>query len=190
MSMTDAPPNRVSLGDFSPADAIVVLGAVVRPDGRPSPALIRRADHAGALWRAGAAPVVLASGGQTSGPADGPTEAALIAMHLTADHGLPPEAMLREDRARNTLENAAFSLEIAAARGWRRILLVTDDTHMPRALWCFRSVARRRGMAVTVTPSAAAHARRFGLGWWTALAWEAAALPVYAWRLWRSRRGG
>ncbi|EKV29139.1 hypothetical protein C882_0446 [Caenispirillum salinarum AK4] len=189
MSMTDAPPNRVSLGDFPTADVIVVLGAAVRPDGTPSAALLRRADHAGALWRAGRAPVVLASGGQASGPADAPTEAHLIAMHLTADHGLPPTAVLREDAARNTLENAAFCLTEMKRRGWRCALVVTDGPHMPRALWCFRTLARRRRLAVTLVPAPAPAPGRFGPGWWAAVAWEAAALPVYAWRLWRAGGG-
>ena len=49
-----------------PADAIVVLGAA-QYDGRPSPVLKARLDHAVALWRAGAAPRVIVTGGRRAG---------------------------------------------------------------------------------------------------------------------------
>lgn len=112
-----------------------------------------------------------------------------MAMHLTANHGLPPDAIRREDAARDTLENAAFSLDVLLACGWQSMHLVTDETHMPRALWCFRTLARRRGQVVDIRPAPVPHPRRFRLGWWSMAAWEVAALPVYAWRLWRSRGG-
>lgn len=188
MSMTDRRSTRVSFADFPKADVLVVLGAAVRPDGRPSPALIRRADHAAALWRAGRAPVILATGGRPAGPGDSPTEAALIALHLTADHGIPRHALLRETKARNTLENADLSLDIIASRGWSSILLVTDALHMPRACWCFRVMARSRGVSPTISPAPVLSPDRFSLAWWGAAARESAAFPLYAWRLRRWKR--
>jgi len=47
---------------------IVVLGAKVRPDGRPSGAMERRMQVALALYRAGIAPLLLLSGGERSRP--------------------------------------------------------------------------------------------------------------------------
>jgi uncharacterized SAM-binding protein YcdF (DUF218 family) len=54
--------------------------------------------------------------------------------------GIPSEAIIIEDQARNTAENAKFSKEIAAPRPWETWLLVTSAHHMPRAIGAFRSV--------------------------------------------------
>src|SRR5687767_2551297 len=57
-----------------PAQAIVVLGAA-QWDGRPSPVLRARVDHAVGLWKKGFAPVLIMTGGR--GPGDTTTEAAV-----------------------------------------------------------------------------------------------------------------
>ncbi|WP_300535496.1 ElyC/SanA/YdcF family protein, partial [uncultured Mameliella sp.] len=46
----------------------LVLGASVRPDGRPSPALTRRVAHAVALWQAGRVGTLVLSGGVRTHP--------------------------------------------------------------------------------------------------------------------------
>ena len=55
------------------ADAIVVAGCLVHPDGTPTTALRQRASTAVSLWRVGHAPVILFTGGSKRGR---PTEAA------------------------------------------------------------------------------------------------------------------
>ena len=57
-----------------PANAIVVLGAA-QYDGRPSPVLRARVDHAIDLWRRGLAPVLFMTGGRGEG--DTTSEAAV-----------------------------------------------------------------------------------------------------------------
>jgi uncharacterized SAM-binding protein YcdF (DUF218 family) len=117
-------------------DAAVVLGAAVSADGRASPALLRRVGHAVALFHGGRAARLLMSGGLVRRP---PAEAELMRAQALAA-GVPDDAVLTEARSRNTLENALFCREIIARQGWRRIALVTDGYHMPRALYCFRRV--------------------------------------------------
>jgi uncharacterized SAM-binding protein YcdF (DUF218 family) len=53
-----------------------------------------------------------------------------------------------EARARNTYENAVESTNLAAAHGWRSLVIVTNALHMPRALACFR----RQGLDPDVLP--------------------------------------
>lgn len=54
--------------------------------------------------------------------------------------GLTREQIVLEPRARNTYENATETASLAAEHGWRRLLVVTDAVHAPRALACFRKL--------------------------------------------------
>ena len=48
--------------------------------------------------------------------------------------------IVEEPQSRNTRENATESAKIVAARGWKKLLLVTSAAHRPRAQGCFRAV--------------------------------------------------
>lgn len=47
--------------------------------------------------------------------------------------GLPPSRLTVESRARTTRENALFCADIARARGWVRLALVTSPVHLARS---------------------------------------------------------
>ncbi|SFI07411.1 YdcF family protein [Albimonas pacifica] len=149
--------------------ALVVLGAALRPGGRPSPALIRRIETAARLFAAGRAPRILVTGGA---PAGGPATEAEAMRRALAARGVPEGAILVEDRARDTLENARFSIPILRAAGVSRVVLVTDRVHMPRALALFRLL----GMPAAAAPCEAPGGRRGAIY----RAKEAAALPLHA----------
>lgn len=168
------------------ADALIILGAALAPDGRASPALSRRIAHGASLYHAGAAPVVVSSGGGPSRARGGPTEAEVMAHVLHHDHAVPATALVCEADSRTTLENARFSLALARARGWRRVIVVTDGTHLPRALLTFRRLAAGTGIAVA--GEAAPHPAPFRGRWWLTAAREAAAFGFYALRLLRPPR--
>lgn len=84
-----------------PADAIVVMGAA-QYDGRPSPVLRARLDHAIALWRAGLAPTLVVTGGARRG--DRSTEAAASRRYAVA-RGVPDSVILLESEGRTTRES-------------------------------------------------------------------------------------
>lgn len=84
-----------------PAQAIVVLGAA-QYNGRPSPVLRARLDHATDLWRRRLAPVVVVTGGRQ--PGDKFTEATASADYLIA-HGVPDAQILREVSGRTTWDS-------------------------------------------------------------------------------------
>ena len=113
-----------------PLDAIVVLGAPLRDDAL-TPPLAERVDAAAALYRAGGAPRVVASGGVTRGAAR--SEAAVIAEALHA-RGVPDVVV--EDRSRTTRENA---VETARLLGPCAVWLVTQPFHGRRAARLFRA---------------------------------------------------
>ncbi len=113
---------------------IVLLGAMLAAGGRPGPALLRRVGHAAALHAAGGVRAIVATGGPAGAE---PTEARVMRDLLVAA-GVPAEAVIEEDRARNTLENALFSVAILRARGLGPVTVVSDRYHLPRALMLFR----------------------------------------------------
>lgn len=134
-------------------DAVVVLGGMVdagasRASGEAE--LTQEADRvlrAFELVRAGRARNVLVSGGLVAPRAGDVPEADRLAAKL-AQWGVPPAQIAVEITSRNTRENAVEVGRVAAARGWRTLLLVTSAAHVPRALGCFRAV----GLAPDVLP--------------------------------------
>lgn len=127
------------------ADAIVVLGAA-QYDGRPSPVLRARIDHALALWRAGYAPVLIFTGGTGSG--DTTSEAAVSASYARR-RGVPDNAMLLETEGRTTAASMRSVSEMLRVRGGTTAILVSDPFHMLR-LWI---LARRFGMQAATSPT-------------------------------------
>jgi uncharacterized SAM-binding protein YcdF (DUF218 family) len=111
---------------FATLDAIVVLGAPLLPGGRLSEVVAERVRAAAALYLAGGAPIVCATGKGEAGP----MIAALAAL------GVPGAALRLEDRARSTAENAACAAALLAPA--RAVWLVTQPFHARRARWHFR----------------------------------------------------
>lgn len=170
---------------FGQKCALVVLGAAVRPDGTPSAVLIRRVERAVALMRAGTGDLLVPTGGVIAGR---PAEAEVMAA-LAARMGVPADRILIESKARNTRENASFSLALLAdAEAARRpgtvagmigqVVVVSDAWHLPRAVMLFRRAAPP---AVTVR-GCAVPVRAGHLGWWAAALREIPAFAVDALR--------
>jgi uncharacterized SAM-binding protein YcdF (DUF218 family) len=113
-----------------PADAIVVLGAA-QYDGRPSPVFAARLDHAIELWKQGVARSFVVTGGRI--PGDRTTEAAVARAYAIA-HGVPAEAILGEDQARNTLASLRSVAKLMRDHDLRSAVFVSDPTHMLRVL--------------------------------------------------------
>jgi uncharacterized SAM-binding protein YcdF (DUF218 family) len=117
------------------ADAVVVLGCRVGPGGLPSAALIHRIDCGVRLFREGAAPLLVLSGGGA-----GPVPEAEIMRCAASASGVPDSAMLIEAGSSNTFENAHETARLLGSRGLRSVLLVSHRTHLPRAILLFRLV--------------------------------------------------
>jgi uncharacterized SAM-binding protein YcdF (DUF218 family) len=110
------------------AQAIIVLGAA-QYDGRPSPVLSARLDHALDLYRARIAPRIVVTGGKRDG--DRFTEAAAGYRYLR-EAGVPENAILREEQGENTWEQLAAATRVLRDRGMRSAVLVSDDYHAYR----------------------------------------------------------
>ena len=127
-----------------PSQAILVLGAA-QYNGRPSPVLKARLDHALALYRAGLAPLVIVTGGRQAG--DVTTEASASARYLIAQ-GVPDGAIRREVQGRDTYQSLRASKRFLVAEGVTQVLLVTDGYHAARV----RATAREVGLSATTSP--------------------------------------
>jgi uncharacterized SAM-binding protein YcdF (DUF218 family) len=125
------------------ADAIVMLGGAV---GTPRPPRVYpdlndasdRVWHAARLYRAGKAPLVIASGGTMPWKDQRYREAPIMQTLLTS-WGVPADSVLLESSSANTYQNATYTAELVAKRGFDRVLLVTSALHVRRALATFRS---------------------------------------------------
>ena len=150
------------------ADAIVVLGAA-EYDGRPSPVLAARLDHALELWRAGYAPRIVVTGGKREG--DRFTEATASADYLLAV-GVPDDAILREVQGSTTWESLAATARILRNRGLESVLVVSDPYHSLRA----RETARELGLDAHSSPTRTSPVR----GWaeWRRMLREAAGISL------------
>lgn len=128
-----------------PSGAIVVLGAA-QYDGRPSPVLRARLDHALELYRRGVADTLIMTGG--TGPGDTVSEAA-VAKRYAARHGVPAGAVLVEERGMSSLESMRAVSALMERHGIRSAVLVSDPFHMLR----LRLLAYRVGFEARSSPT-------------------------------------
>ncbi|GGY21140.1 YdcF family protein [Paludibacterium paludis] len=134
-ALETSPPARVA--DVAATDAIVVLGGGKRhaPEyGRTelSADTLIRVKYGAWLARRTGKPLLVTGGA----PLGGEPEARVMARTLAEDYGV--NARWQEDASATTRENARFSAAILKPAGVRRIALVTQGWHLPRAAEAFR----------------------------------------------------
>ncbi|GAW93497.1 YdcF family protein, partial [Calderihabitans maritimus] len=99
---------------LEPAEVIVVLGGE-----------LERVDWAVTLYREGYAPYIILSG------------AARRMGYRAVSRGVPWEALILEDEARSTYENAVFCRRIILEQGFRSAIVVSSPYHMRRSKFTF-----------------------------------------------------
>ncbi len=127
------------------AEAIVVLGTA-QYDGRPSPVLKARLDHAVDLYRRKLAPVIVVTGG--SRPGDRVTEATASADYLLG-RGVPDKNLLREVSGGSSWESLAAVATFLDERSIDEVLLVSDPFHSFR----IRAMASELGLKSHTSPT-------------------------------------
>jgi uncharacterized SAM-binding protein YcdF (DUF218 family) len=135
------------------ADAIVVLGnrPPVDDEGRVMPETERRIRHGVALFHADAAPVLIVTGGAD---ARGIVEADVMAQ-IARELGVPRAAIVRERRARDTVENARYSVALCPRRDRSRpcrVIVVSSPYHLRRATRLFECAGARVQWSATELP--------------------------------------
>lgn len=111
-------------------DAIIVLGAQVKPDGVPSLQLQWRIDAAAKAWKERNALIVVCGAQGSNEPAP---EAHVMREELIRQ-GVPEELILMDDQSFNTRQNIANAVRLLEGREVQRVLIVTSDYHLPRAM--------------------------------------------------------
>ncbi|MED9820543.1 MAG: YdcF family protein [Christensenellales bacterium] len=122
-----------------PFDAIVLLGYELEADGQPAKELLARVQAAKAAYAQGLSARIVASGGVTQGRSV--AESSVMA-RLLVQAGVPRQAIVEESQSQTTMENMRFSREKLGGAAGLRVLIVTSDYHLRRAVW----TARRAGM--------------------------------------------
>lgn len=112
-------------------DAIIVLGAQVKPDGNPSVQLTWRLEAAAEAWKRKAVPVVVC-GAQGS---DEPMPEAVAMKEFLLRSGVEESSILTDPDSFNTQENIANAARLLSDRsGIEKVLIVSSDYHVPRAV--------------------------------------------------------
>jgi uncharacterized SAM-binding protein YcdF (DUF218 family) len=110
------------------ADAIVVLGAA-QYNGRPSPVLKARLDHAFELYSQGYAHAIITTG--SYGPDLNFSEAHVSTKYLV-EHGVDVTKIITEQGSGSTHDSIEASAEHMHAKGWKTALVVSDGFHLYR----------------------------------------------------------
>ena len=127
----------------APSDAIGVFGAA-EYDGRPSPVFRARLDHALELYHHNIAPLIITLGGAGG---DEYSEGSVGREYLMSK-GVPEQNIIAETQSRNTEESARRIAVIARANGLRRLVIVSDGTHLFR----IHAICAADGLDVLTSP--------------------------------------
>lgn len=109
-------------------DVIIVLGAA-QYNGRPSPVLEARLDHALALFEQGYANVVITTGGY--GPDPNYSEAHVGAQYLI-ERGIDPSQIVIQQGSGTTLDTVIAAARHMDANRWCCAIAVSDGFHLYR----------------------------------------------------------
>jgi len=123
--------------------AIVVLASGLEQDEKnPDEAVLdyhsrNRCERAAELYRSGTPCPVVACGGPVEIGASRPARAAVMRDYLVK-LGVAAGDIVAEDRSQSTYENAVECRRVLESRGLQHVALVTEASHLVRAVACFR----------------------------------------------------
>lgn len=121
-----APSSNTARDNF---DAIIVLGNPADQDGNPTPVQLARVTEAVQEYERGVAPRLIVTGAAV---ANHYVEAQVMARTAEAQ-GVPASAVFIEPNARDTIQNACYSVRLMKAHGWSSAEVVSSAGHLPRA---------------------------------------------------------
>ena len=113
-------------------DAVIVLGAQVKPDGTPSVQLGLRLDRAAEVWERKHVPVVVCG---AQGKDEPEPEADAMKKYLQGK-GVPEDMILTDPDSFNTEQNLDHAKKLLDEYPGeiRKVVIVTSDYHVPRSM--------------------------------------------------------
>lgn len=114
--------------DRNKVDAIVVLGAS-QWNGRPSPALKARLDHAYELYKANVSDYIVLTGGIAKGDTESESK---VGKKYLNKKGVPNRSIIIEEEGKNTKESLKKVSEIKNKHNFKDILFVSHGYHIYR----------------------------------------------------------
>lgn len=139
------------------AEAIAVFGGGVGESGRAEQGYEERVQYALELFNKGYARHLIFSSGYMY-----VFKEPLVMKALAVSLGVPPEAIILEDKAKNTYENVEFTKKILLTNGWNKILIVSSPYHMRRVSLVFRKNAAAINVIYTPIPRSLFYAHGVG----------------------------
>jgi len=109
-------------------DTLIVLGTPCTAEGESSPEQRQRVLEGVREFRAGVAKHMIVTGGA----AHNQFYEADCMKRLAVEQGVPPDAVVEEKQAQDTIQNIWFSKQIMDAHGWRSAEVVSSPSHLPR----------------------------------------------------------
>jgi len=119
----------IASGNFTKADAALVLGARVWPDGRASRFLRERIVTGVRLYRQGLVDVIIMSGAGEDSSGHGEPK---VMRRVAEQAGVPPEAIIEDPLGVDTYSSCIRARD---EYGMRSVIVATQEFHLPRAVW-------------------------------------------------------
>jgi uncharacterized SAM-binding protein YcdF (DUF218 family) len=129
-------------------DTLIVLGYPAKRDGTPRPEMRERVMEGVREYRAGVASRIIMTGGAAHNDY---VEAEVMAK-LAESQGVPAAAIVEERQAKDTIQNAYYSVQIMEAHGWHSAEVVSSHSHLPRASLIFAHFPITWRMHPALTP--------------------------------------
>ena len=156
--------------DADHADVIIVMGAA-QYQGKPSPVLRSRLDHAVALWQRGLATRLVLTGGFGTG--DTLSEAG-VSRRYVMSRGVPDSAILLESAGRTSSQSMRSAIDLMRGQRLRTAIVVSDPFHMLR----LEIIGRRYGIEPLTSPALPSRAGSRIWNHWGFLLAESIKAPV------------
>lgn len=111
-------------------EAMLVLGAQVKPDGTPSLQLQWRLEKAAETYRQKKVPVVVCGGQGGNEPAP----EAVVMRDVLNGLGVDEDMILMDTTSASTHSNIKNAMQLLGGRNVTKVMIITSDYHLPRAI--------------------------------------------------------
>lgn len=140
---------------LSPSNSLTYADAIVVVSGDTD-----RLPHAISLYKRGISPTLILSGATRESSR---SNARIMESQATKE-GIPKKAIILEEKATNTYENALYTKDIIPSKGFKKLILVTSPYHQRRTYETFKHVLNGHDVVLLNSPATSSSWRTDN--WW------------------------